>query len=64
MKYVRRRKLSGQLVKRVTIVLQEKAHRDLLEMKGTLGNSEAIEKLIEEKKNRLRRRPKLLQAHQ
>lgn len=55
MKYIRRRKLNGQslLLKRVTILIAQRTHDDLQRMKGTLGNSEAIEKLIVEKKNRM-----------
>ena len=55
MKYLRRRKLDGQPVKRVTLVLRKKRYTELLKMKGTLNNSEAVEKLIEGQLARLRK---------
>jgi hypothetical protein len=56
MNYLRRRNLRGLALKRITVVLPENTHEDLQKMKGTLGNSAAIDQLIQEKKVRLQRR--------
>lgn len=56
MKYLRRRKLQGLAVRRITVVLQTRKYESLQRMKGTLNNSEAVEQLIDGAIARLERR--------
>ncbi|MDP9039812.1 MAG: hypothetical protein M3O02_11165 [Acidobacteriota bacterium] len=55
MRYVRRRRLRGLALKRLNVVLREDVYNALLDMKGTLGNSAAIETLILKNKARMER---------
>jgi predicted CopG family antitoxin len=54
--YLQRRNLRGLALKRFTVALPEQSYEDLQKMKGTLGNSAAIDKMIREKKSRIERR--------
>lgn len=56
MNYLRRRKLRGLALKRITVVLDKRRYEDLLCMKGTLNNSEAVEQLIRGEMRRLQKR--------
>lgn len=57
-RFIKRRRLRGLVLKRLRVMLTAECYADLVQMKGQLGNGEAIEMLIRAHKARMERRRK------